>query len=268
MFRLLAVDVDGTLSLPGDGVPPDVLDALRDCTAAGLLVVLATGKHPLFVRHISAAIAPGAPVIGCNGAITVHLTSGRVLAASFMPPDDYRSLIVALLEIPGLDLAVFTDRDIVCPARNFACTELEAIGEPTGRFLPALAALAAEPILKVLSASPDARLITAVRHQLAPLWNHRLSLTTSGDSFLEFMAPGVSKGIALARLAAQLAITRDQIIAIGDSENDLSMFAVAGLPVAVANAKPAVLQAARLVVPSAAESGVRRAIDQLILGAG
>ncbi len=267
-FRLLAVDVDGTLSTPGVGVPTDVLDALRDCAAAGVLVVIATGKHPFLIRHIAAAIVPPAPVIACNGAITIDLATDRIIAASFIPPDDYLSLIKSLRHDRRIQLAVFTDRDIVCAAPNFASNSLESIGEPTGRFLSDLTSLAAEPIFKVLVASPDSSVIQFLRRELTPLWESRFSITTSGRSFLEFMAPGVSKGAALARLAADRRITRDQIVAIGDSENDLSMFAVAGFPVAVANAIPAVLQAARLVVPSAADRGVRYAIDQLILGAG
>jgi hypothetical protein len=267
-FRLLAVDVDGTISLPGVGVPTEVLAALRDCAAAGVLVVIATGKHPFLIRHLAAAIVPSAPVIGCNGAITIDLSTDRVLTATFIPAVDYLPLIKSLRHDRRIQLAVFTDRDIVCTAPNFASSSLEALGETTGRFLPDLAALAGEPIFKVLVASPDSSNLQFLRRELTPLWESHFSITTSGHSFLEFMAPGVSKGAALARLAAARGITRDQIIAIGDSENDLSMFAVAGFPVAVANAIPAVLQAAHLIVPSAADRGVRYAIDQLILGAG
>jgi hypothetical protein len=70
----------------------------------------------------------------------------------------------------------------------------------------------------------------------------------------------------LLKLAESIGIAREDIVCLGDSDNDLSMFEVAGLSVAVANASSSVLEAADVVVPSASECGVVKVIDDLILG--
>ena len=80
------------------------------------------------------------------------------------------------------------------------------------------------------------------------------------------MSLNASKGKALLKLAKSIGIMRKNIACIGDSDNDLSMFEIAGLSIAVANATQSVLQAADVVVPPASECGVVKAVNNLILG--
>lgn len=87
----------------------------------------------------------------------------------------------------------------------------------------------------------------------------------SSDAFIEFMPSGVTKGTAVQELAASLGLTQKEIACIGDNDNDLSMFDVSGLRVAVANASPRVLAAADVVVSTAADGGAAEAIFNLIL---
>ncbi|MDE3228673.1 MAG: HAD-IIB family hydrolase, partial [Chloroflexota bacterium] len=85
---------------------------------------------------------------------------------------------------------------------------------------------------------------------------------TTGD-FVEVMAPGVSKGVALGELAARLGVTRDEIVAFGDGENDIPLLAAAGLGIAMANAMPALLARADDITLSNAEDGVAHALRRL-----
>lgn len=81
----------------------------------------------------------------------------------------------------------------------------------------------------------------------------------------ELTAPGVSKGAALAQLAAHMGIAREDVIAIGDHENDLPMIAWAGLGLAMGNAIPQAQIIADAVDPSVDACGVAWAIERLIL---
>lgn len=87
----------------------------------------------------------------------------------------------------------------------------------------------------------------------------------SGAAFFEFVPPGVSKGEALSELMARYGVGRDEVLAIGDGENDLSMFAVAGMSVVMADAPAAVRAQARALTGTCAEGGVARALEKLVL---
>jgi Cof subfamily protein (haloacid dehalogenase superfamily) len=93
----------------------------------------------------------------------------------------------------------------------------------------------------------------------------RLNVTKSYPLFTEIIHPDVSKGRALARLAEQLGIAREEVVAIGDNLNDLDMIEYAGLGIAMGNGAAAVKAAAGWVCPTQAEDGVAVAIEQRVL---
>jgi hydroxymethylpyrimidine pyrophosphatase-like HAD family hydrolase len=97
---------------------------------------------------------------------------------------------------------------------------------------------------------------------------NRLSVVRSHAIFGELTALGVSKGAALAALAERLHVPREQVIAIGDHENELPMIEWAGLGLAMGNAVAPVREAADAVIPPVTESGVAWAIERYILGNG
>ena len=92
-----------------------------------------------------------------------------------------------------------------------------------------------------------------------------LAVVRSDTTVGELIAPGLSKGIALATVAKRLGVERDQVIAIGDEENDVPMLQWAGLGLAMGNAPDSVKRMAHAVIPSVDEDGVAWAIDRYIL---
>jgi hydroxymethylpyrimidine pyrophosphatase-like HAD family hydrolase len=91
----------------------------------------------------------------------------------------------------------------------------------------------------------------------------RLIVTTTAPDFLEFFDPAAGKGNGLAALLDALKLPHEAVIAIGDGENDLPLFAQAGLSVAMGNASPAVQQAADLVIGSNDAAAVADFLDAL-----
>lgn len=94
---------------------------------------------------------------------------------------------------------------------------------------------------------------------------YRLALERNGNSLMLTMA-GIDKGAGLARAAKELDVSLSSVIAVGNDENDISMFKVAGAGVAVANALPEVQLAARYVMSSPSGAGVRELIGMLLHG--
>ena len=101
---------------------------------------------------------------------------------------------------------------------------------------------------------------------MEPLTRDRVAVSYSSMRYLEFNAPGVNKGQALAWLARYLGIPLEKTIAIGDNENDMEMIKMAGLGIAVQNALPDVKEAADVVTTKDFSQGaVAEAIERFVL---
>jgi Cof subfamily protein (haloacid dehalogenase superfamily) len=247
LCKLLAVDVDGTLSVPGHNVPEEVIGALQACMRAGILVVLSTGKKFSSIRELCKEVGIEGPAITCNGAIVINTKSEAVLFSHFFPKKLFKTIISEVEKDNRLSIALFTDCDIICTHVNLASKLLASINEPTTRFVQSLFSLSSENIAKVLVAVDNIGMLRNMYRMYADRYGQDCSVTITSDKFLEFMPPHVSKGNSLAELATSMGIDRQNITCIGDSDNDLSMFDVSGFSIAVANATPAVLKAADII---------------------
>lgn len=266
VYKLLAVDIDGTLCMPGQEIPIEVVESLKKCVKSNILVILSTGKKFTSIQALCEHIGIEGPVITCNGAIIIEVRTQKILFSHFLPKTLYRIIISALENDERANIAVFTEHDIVCTSVNLASRLLNSIGEPTTRFVHSLLSLSSENVAKVLIAVEDAKTLRSVYDFYSHQYDQDCSITITSDKFVEFMSLSASKGKALLSLAKSNGIMRRSIACIGDSDNDLSMFKIAGLSIAVANATPSVLQAADVVVPPASEGGVVKAVNNLILG--
>jgi hydroxymethylpyrimidine pyrophosphatase-like HAD family hydrolase len=99
-------------------------------------------------------------------------------------------------------------------------------------------------------------------------FNGRLSVVRSHELFVEVTSPSVSKGAALAFVAERFGVSREEVIAVGDSGNDVSMVEWAGLGVAMANATPDVHAVADWVAPPVGDDGVVEIIERFLFRNG
>ena len=265
-YKLLAVDIDGTLCVPGQEIPVEVIESLRKCVKSNILVVLSTGKKFTSIQTLCENIGIEGPVITCNGAIVIEARTQKILFSHFLSKNLYRKIIWTLRNDGRNDIAVFTDQDITCTSVNLASKLLSSINEPTTRFVSSLLSLSSENVAKILIAFEKVETLRSVYDSYSHQYGNDCSIAITSEKFLEFMSLNASKGKALLKLAKSIGIVRKNIACIGDSDNDLSMFKIAGLSIAVANSTPSVLQAADVVVPPASECGVVKAVNNLILG--
>ena len=121
------------------------------------------------------------------------------------------------------------------------------------------------PVSKVLAVGDPGRpmeFLEAARAHFAG----RAEVTVSHPEFLEFLAPGVSKGQAVRWLARRLGIPLDQALAMGDQFNDLEMIAGTGHGVAMPSSRPVSKAVARYLAPPLEEEGAAQIIEGLVLG--
>jgi Cof subfamily protein (haloacid dehalogenase superfamily) len=118
--------------------------------------------------------------------------------------------------------------------------------------------------VKVTLYDEDPAVLDAFESQFKADWSDdELAMVRSGDYFIDFMRPNVNKGMALKTYAEAKGLVREQVVAIGNYNNDIEMLTYAGMGIAVANATSEVKQVSDLVVASNNDDGVSEAIALL-----
>lgn len=265
MYRLLAIDLDGTLLTP----PPHKIITTRtrelvvQAVEAGIALVIATGQTRSVLRHVCAGLPLTGPQIIENGAVIVDGESGTILHERLLPGDVILPVLAALHD-NGLYRAYHThDRVYIDRNTPRASTWYRPPLDPPTE-VEDVARLYPMPCIKIAGVGEQETLVEK-RIALAHLFEGRVYVTQSAYDLLEFLHPAVSKGNALKTIAADLGISRQEIIAIGDNHNDLGMITFAGLGVAMGNAPGEVKEAADYVTLSNTEEGVAAVIERYVL---
>jgi Cof subfamily protein (haloacid dehalogenase superfamily) len=265
-YKLLALDLDGTLMGSDLIIAPEVHEAVADAQARGIYVTIATGRMYFATLPYAQRLRITAPIICYQGGMVRNPLSGEILHHITMDGPTAAEALVALAEGGVFALTYIDERLYISERRPELDTYLsyhpegvEVIVEPE---LPVLAAEHAPTKILFMAEPP---IVERELVRMAALLGERASAIRSHALFGELTAPGISKGLALAMLAEDLGVTREETVAIGDQENDLSMIAWAGLGLAMGNAIPKVKAAAAAVLPPVSEAGVAWAIRRYIL---
>jgi len=259
-YRLIAIDLDGTLLDSAHRLSPGSAAAIAACVARGARVVLATGRSFNSARPYIQELALHPPHITLNGGVLAEPETGRFTVRATLSPLQLDA-VLDLLTARGIAHTVFGAGGIYAAPGTPHLEVLEGYGEP-----PAVPCAPEElrnvpAPLKVLAFLPPGPL----DQELAIAAGAQVATIRSGEHFFEFVPPGVSKGAALSELMARYGVAREEVLAIGDGENDLSMFAVAGMSVAMADAPARVRAQARELTASCAAGGVALALQRLVL---
>ena len=270
--RLIATDLDGTLLDPAGRIPEAEADALRAASAAGVVIVVATGR-PLRWLDVLAPIADADPlVVASNGAVVYDLHRDAVVLSHALPVAVIRALSRDLRHaLPDLMFGLEE-------GRRFSTEDAWATYVPGGgRLADEEAATRRGPwpgvldgagdVVKFLALHPDAdpdELVAVASEVVAGRAEVTHSVTDGRRALLEMSAPGISKAATIAELAAARGIRPDQVAAFGDMPNDLAMLEYAGLPYVMANGHP-LLRERFPVIGSNADGGVGVQV-RLLLG--
>ena len=265
-YKLLALDLDGTTLSAGLDIDPAVSQAIMAAQAQGVRVTIATGRMFGSTVPYARQLNIHDPVICYQGALIRDPNSGEIFQHVVTPGDLAAEAIEMLSERDIFTIAYIDER--VCVAKHRPELDQYLPWPPEGIEVvidPELAALARERAPTKLLFVSEPAIVDRETARLAEYFAGRLSVVRSHSLFGELTALGISKGSALAALAARLGIAREQVVAIGDHENDLPMIEWAGLGLAMGNAIPAARALADAVIPSVQEAGVAWAIERYIL---
>ncbi len=241
---------------------PRTLAAIDAARAAGVHVLLVTGRMFQSVRRYALVAGITDPVVCYQGAVVADPVSGEFLRHVPMPLAEARE-VISLVEATGETILVYVDDELYVsretPASDayagFQHLDVHAVGD-------LLAWLPKAPTKLVAVGEPSA--LDRLEEKMKRHFGRRLFISKSLPHFLEFASPAVTKGSGLEFAARRLGFASEQTVAFGDGENDLELIEWAGFGVAVANAHPKVLALADYVCPCVEEEGVAQVIESYL----
>lgn len=264
MIRLMAFDLDGTILNEDSLLEPVVRDAIAEARAAGIVVIIATGRMFQSARRFAAELDLGAvPLITYNGALIKDNGDGHIYRHHPLPAA-VAGPIGRYLAERDVHVNVYHDDALHVDRRDPITEQYETHIGVTATLTPnLLTAMPWEPtkMLAVAGADEVPRLAAGIRR----LVGDSVDLASSCPTFLEITGCGVNKGAALAEVAVMLGINQDEVLAAGDGQNDLEMVRYAGVGVAAHGAFPEVVAAADCLAGPGA-FGMADVIRQAVAG--
>jgi Cof subfamily protein (haloacid dehalogenase superfamily) len=262
-IRLLVSDVDGTLVTPDKTLTAAAIEMGRAIASAGLAFCLVSSRPARGMAQLVEALDVRAPCAAFNGG-RIFDRDGETLEAHPVPADatdEALDLIAGsgaaawlfagddwLLTDPQGD-EVWRERLTV----GFEPTRVDDLKGPCG------------PVGKIVAVSDDPTVLDLCQARCGPALAGRANVSRSQTYYLDFTHPSADKGRAVTALAHRLGVPLEATAVIGDMDNDLPMFAVAGFSVAMGQSSERVQGAAVAVTASNREDGFALAVRDLIL---
>lgn len=262
-IKLLAVDLDDTLLDKSSQVSPRCREAIKKAVEKGVTVTVATGRMYAAALPFARQLELDVPIITYNGALIKSSLSGEVLFEQTLD-QAVAADVLTLFRERGWYIQVYVGDQLYIAEPNERAriyenlTKVKAI--PVGEDLYSMS----EHVLKMLSLANESE-IQEISRVIQDKFKGKVFAPISRPTYLEIVHPSINKGRSLDFLASRLGITRNEVMAIGDSNNDLDMIEYAGLGVAMGNALPNVKAAANVVTLANDEDGVAEAIYKYIL---
>jgi Cof subfamily protein (haloacid dehalogenase superfamily) len=267
-YKLLVLDVDGTLI--GHGVYPSarVAETISKAKEKGVVVALGTGRASEACYHLLRKLCLDKLHIFFDGAVVVDWPSNDIIFLQALPPRVGKRLIELsreydlFLEIYAHDF-YFIERDGYLAERQREKLQITPLVTDLMNLIGRIKIVKGQLLAVDAEEKQRASLVSQEMEDLCKMsWSFDPSNRTY---FINAVSRTVSKGDTLRNVADYLGIGLDQVIAIGDSFNDLPVFEVAGLSIAMGNAPDALKQLADWVAPPVEKDGVAIAIEKFIL---
>ena len=269
-IRLLSVDVDGTVTNGRNQVTEATASALRRAAAAGIMVTLNTGRNLCESQMVLDCVPEIQYLMGCTGAFLMDVKRHERLSNHTLAIETARQVNAIFRKYDTL-IGIFYD--------DLCCNQADEIGQftrfypeamksvfDTHTIVPSLTQTLAERtggVDKFYVVFADAAAQQAALREIEPL---PVFVTSAGFIDMEVMSKDANKGAILLELTQRLGIQPDEVLAIGDSENDVAMLQTAGIGVAMGNAKEHVRKAADIVAPDNDHDGVAWTVERLLRG--
>ncbi|HEY5586778.1 MAG TPA: Cof-type HAD-IIB family hydrolase [Ruminiclostridium sp.] len=272
MYRLVAIDLDGTLLDENKEISDRNKKVISLAIEKGVKIVICSGRIYSGAKLYAKQVGSKDPIIACNGAIISEDINGKVIYTNNLATEDCLKIIdichkydnyyhiyagdTMLTEKLGFtSLKYFEKNETLPPEDKIDIEILENMADKIRSIQG--------QVLKFVVVTDDLEKLKRIRDEIEQIPSVDV-MSSYYDNF-EVMNKGVSKGAALKRLSELLGISAEEMIAIGDNENDISMLEYAGLGVAMDNGEDCAKGAAQYVTAANNQDGVAQAIEKFVL---
>jgi len=263
-YKVLALDIDGTLTNSKKEITPAVLNAVRRLQNADIPVLLVSGRPEMGIEHVAKELGfyeYGGYVFAYNGGKIVNKKTGEVVLNQTLPKDMVQPVIdyikdkdVAILTYNGNDIITEKPDDIYVQ-KEVMITHMNV------RKVDNFSAAIDFPVNKFLITGEPSYLETLVE-EMAEAFAPRLNIFRSEPFFIEVVSQGIDKALSLSKLMEMFGLSKENLVACGDGHNDVTMIDYAGMGVAMENACDEVKRVSNFITKSNDEDGVAFAIDK------
>ncbi len=266
-YRLLALDLDGTLTNHQKQVSDKNKLYIRRAQEAGVDIILASGRPVIGIENVARALDlyhTGGYILAYNGGQIIDCKTGKSLVERFIPMSYYHDICDVIHHFRAFPLT-YNDVGVICENDEDMYVKKEGYNNSVPVIkVPSLEAEVRKPVVKFMVVGEPSELAKAKIH-LEQRFKGLLNIFFSEPYFMEVTPPGIEKASALAELIKILNVPREALMACGDGLNDIPMLEYAGFSVAMDNAYEETKKVADYIAPSNESDGVAEAIERFIL---
>lgn len=241
MIKLVASDLDGTLLQGGaQELTPRAIELIHQLTETGVRFVSASGRQYDNQRRVFEQIKDEISYIAENGSICVH--QGKVIARATIDDGLCARIIEEIKREKHFEIVVSREDSCFIENNDPAFVDhIVNIMKNTTQIVDDVAAVEG-PILKIAicNMKDGPHIIDKYLKHLQDMFGSEIKVVTSGNIWIDFIAPGANKGTALQTLLDQLHISPEECMAFGDQYNDVEMLQLVGTSYAMSNAAPGI----------------------------
>ena len=264
-YRILVLDLDGTLTNSKKEIPPRNLATLLQLQADGVKLVLASGRPTYGIAPLADELQLeryGGYVLSYNGGEIIDWSSKELLYKNLLP-DEVIPILYEASKLHNHPIVSYEGPYILTEEPLNEYIRYEAfLNKMKVRRVVNFLAETPRPLPKCLIVGPPDELIKT-EAELSLRLQGVINVYRSEPFFLELVPQGIDKAQSLQALLTHLGLSREQMVCMGDGYNDLTMIEFAGMGVAMANAQEPVRKAADYVTLSNEEDGVAVAVEKL-----
>lgn len=283
-MKLIATDLDGTLLNEMGEVSAKNAAAIRRAMENNIEVVVATGRSYETANRQLQAVDLQLPIISLNGAI-VYTTNKKVVSS--IPMDKaIAQKVQSACQQQNIYFEIYANNGVYSNSKEYfmdVMIDIAKTANPTisqeeirkrvderfddenVQFITDYNPLFADPdfaVYKMLAFSSNKEKLAAINKQF--IGESGLTVTSSGNTNLEFNHPDAQKGIALKQFAESRGIDLKDVMAFGDNFNDLSMLTIVGYSIAMGNAEDEIKKQCKFITKNNTEHGVAYAIEEML----
>lgn len=266
-YKMIVLDIDGTLTNDEKRITPKTLDALKKAQERGIILVLASGRPAAGLERLNHELDMNRHhgiLLSYNGGKVLDAQDGRIFYEKSIPAERAKAVLRHLEQFPVTPMTFESDCLYVTDKNGYKVDyessinglRIEETSCPLSEFVDF-------STVKILTASPNEVLVSNMDAIVKPFENE-FSFVMSAPFYLECNMKGINKAASLDCVCHSLGITQEEIISFGDAQNDITMVEYAGLGVAMGNACEELKAVADEITLSNNEDGIAVVLEKYL----